>query len=580
VSFLGAAPALASDADVNPSSGELSFNAAQGVQNAVVITGAAPSITISDPTDPITPGAGCASVDATTVTCDGVSGIKVSVRDKDDTVTNDSSLGAYLEGLNGNDTLTGSDGGADILDGGNESDVLDGRGGDDTLIGDEADPARVGDDQLIGGAGVDLAHFRSAGALTIDLGIAGPQNSGQGMDTFSGVENVNGTGVGDRLIGDGASNVFVGKGGDDEIRIRDGGSDSANCGTGYDLVVMDRTDTLLDGFACEEVNDGLAPGNTTITGGPTGLTNNPTWTFTSNEPWAGFECVVAATEAEIGALPDTAWSACTSGAPFLAPDGTAVFAVRAIDDQEMRDPQGDSTSFTLDTTAPDTRIDSGPSGGGVTTNPAPEFSFSSNDSDTTGFLCRFDSGNFFVCASPFTPSPLSEGEHTLQVVATDVAGNFDNTPAEVTFRVDTGGPGPGPGDGPPPGSQTTPTPPATQTKIVIGSLVLISGNAAKMTRKGRVSISLTCAGASKCTGRLSITTAEPVGKRKSKLVTLGAKKFTIGGNQKRKVKVKFSKRNIRLAKRLKRFKAKALIREIDNRGNLRLSSRIFTLRAR
>jgi hypothetical protein len=124
------------------------------------------------------------------------------------------------------------------------------------------------------------------------------------------------------------------------------------------------------------------------------------------------------------------------------------------------------------------------------------------------------------------------------------------------------------------------SPQVQQAKIIIGSLVLISGNAVKMSRKGRISISLTCAGAVKCTGRLSITTAKPVSKRSRKLVTLGAKKFTIAANKKRRINVKFSKRNRRLAMRLKRFKAKAVIREIDSRGNPRISSRLFTLRAR
>ena len=110
--------------------------------------------------------------------------------------------------------------------------------------------------------------------------------------------------------------------------------------------------------------------------------------------------------------------------------------------------------------------------------------------------------------------------------------------------------------------------------------MLISGNAVKMSRKGRVSISLTCAGATKCSGRLSITTAEPVSKRDRKLVTLGAKKFTIAANKKRSINVRFSKSKMRLAKRLKRFKAKAVIREIDSRGNPRISTRIFVLRAR
>ncbi len=125
-------------------------------------------------------------------------------------------------------------------------------------------------------------------------------------------------------------------------------------------------------------------------------------------------------------------------------------------------------------------------------------------------------------------------------------------------------PGPGPGDGPAPNPQ--PNPPVQQAKIIIGSLVLISGNAVKMSRKGRVSISLTCAGAAKCSGRLSITTAEPVSKRDRRLVTLGAKKFTIAANKKRRINVRFSKSKMRLAKRLKRFKAKAVIREIDSKG--------------
>jgi Ca2+-binding RTX toxin-like protein len=240
--------------------------------------------------------------------------------------------------------------------------------------------------------------------------------------------------------------------------------------------------------------------------------------------------------------------------------------------------------------APQTEITSGPSGGAVISNPAPEFAFSSTSADLKEFLCRFNGGDWFQCPAvmPSPPSPatfipdppLADGAYTLQVIASDQAGNVDQTPASVSFVVDTTVT-PGPGDGPPPSPspEPAPAPNATGTKIVIGSLVLISGNAVKMSRKGRVSISLTCAGASKCTGRLSITTAEPLKKRK-KLVTLGAKKFAIGANQKRKVNVKFSKRNIRLAKRLKRFKAKALIREIDNRGNLRLSSRLFTLRAR
>jgi len=282
-------------------------------------------------------------------------------------------------------------------------------------------------------------------------------------------------------------------------------------------------------------------------------------------------------------LESATWSTCKSGEPVTAPEAVpSIFAVRAFDDQDNRDPLPVTREFTLDTTAPQTRIDSGPSGGGVTTDATPEFFFSSEDPDVTGFLCRFDDGNWTTCNSPFTADPLSDGLHTLEVAATDAAGNFDQTPAQVEFRVDTSAVKPGPGDGPPPNPQA-PAPasaPVQQAKIIIGSLVLISGNTVRVSRKGRVQISLTCAGARTCSGRLSITTAAPVRKRSRKLVTLGAKKFKIGANRKRKINVRFSKRNLRLAKRLKRFKAKAIIREVDERGNPRISSRIFILRAR
>ena len=62
--------------------------------------------------------------------------------------------------------------------------------------------------------------------------------------------------------------------------------------------------------------------------------------------------------------------------------------------------------------------------------------------------------------------------------------------------------------------------------------------------------------------------------------TLGSKRFTIAANKKRKIKVRFSKRKRKLAKRLKRFKAKVVITEVDQRGNPRISSRVFILRAR
>src|SRR5215212_5390958 len=101
-----------------------------------------------------------------------------------------------------------------------------------------------------------------------------------------------------------------------------------------------------------------------------------------------------------------------------------------------------SWTFTTaaDTTAPDTTIDSGPSGPVRTTTAS--FSFSSNDGDAT-FECKLDSGAFESCTSPKSVPDeglLTEGSHTFEVKATDQAGNTDPYPDSRTWTVDTTAP--------------------------------------------------------------------------------------------------------------------------------------------
>jgi hemolysin type calcium-binding protein/Big-like domain-containing protein len=581
VALLAAGPAMAATSDIDVrSSNLLSYRAASGQVNQVAVSGDGSSLTLTDGgTESITilNPLRCSQTSPQTVTCTGVDKVEIYARDQDDSVTiTATGVTSDLYGQNGNDTLNGGSG-KDVLTGGDGNDVLSGNDGDDVF---RSEANSDGDDQMSGGNGTgDLASYATTSGVTVDVGTSLPQDTGVGMDSFTDIEDVNGsTTGGDKLTGDAAVNTFIGSGGNDEFHVDGGASDIVSCGTGSDDVFLDRSDVLPNsGTNCETIDDGLEPA-TTITSGPTGLTNNPTWSFTTDEPWAKLECAVVTSDPPSG----SDWSGCSS--PYTAAglaDGSYVFRVRAIDDQHP-DLAGEPRSFTLDTTPPDdTQIDDGPSGGGVTTDPTPEFFFSSQDPQTVGFACRVDGGNFVVCQSPWSTDPLSDGPHTLQVVANDAAGNFDQTPAEVTFRVDTSAAPPSPGDGPAPNPQSPPKQPQVQqAKIIIGSLVLIAGNTVKMSRKGKIAISLTCAGAMKCSGRLSITTAEPVRKRDRRLVTLGAKKFTIGANKKRRINVKFSKRSTRLARKLKRFKAKALVREVDSRGNPRISSRLFVLRAR
>ncbi len=95
------------------------------------------------------------------------------------------------------------------------------------------------------------------------------------------------------------------------------------------------------------------PPDTTIDSGPSGPTadNTPTFGFSSVEVGATFECRVDA----------AAFAACTSPhTPATLGDGPHTLEVRALDALDNADASPASRSFSVDTTPPETTIDSGP----------------------------------------------------------------------------------------------------------------------------------------------------------------------------------------------------------------------------
>ncbi|WP_052119841.1 S8 family serine peptidase [Inquilinus limosus] len=108
----------------------------------------------------------------------------------------------------GNDQLTGG-AGVNHLTGGRGDDVL--RGG-------------AGADVLDGGIGKDLvSYYYSAIGVTVSLaGGAGSGGDAQG-DTYSGIENINGSMGADSLTGNGGANTLNGLAGDDILRGGAGG---------------------------------------------------------------------------------------------------------------------------------------------------------------------------------------------------------------------------------------------------------------------------------------------------------------------------------------------------------------------
>ncbi len=123
--------------------------------------------------------------------------------------------------------------GADRLLGGLGGDLLQGDAGNDVLMGG------AGANSLSGGLGVDTAQYgNSTAAVTVNLlSNFGSGGTAQG-DTFSLVENVNGSAFGDVLIGNNAANRLRGERGNDVLK-GGGGADTMVGGVGNDWYLVD-----------------------------------------------------------------------------------------------------------------------------------------------------------------------------------------------------------------------------------------------------------------------------------------------------------------------------------------------------
>ena len=134
-----------------------------------------------------------------------------------------------LCGLGGNDTIKGLDG----------NDILLGGPGNDTLGGG------LGNDIANGGSGADTANY-SASATRIIASLTTEFATGEGTDTFSGVERLSGSGLADILTGSAGANILKGLGGNDTLKARDGvgGNDTVDGGAGSsDTCQKDAGDT-------------------------------------------------------------------------------------------------------------------------------------------------------------------------------------------------------------------------------------------------------------------------------------------------------------------------------------------------
>ncbi|HYG48352.1 MAG TPA: calcium-binding protein, partial [Allosphingosinicella sp.] len=119
--------------------------------------------------------------------------------------------------------VTGGSAG-DYLQGGDGDDILDGRGGADDLMGWLGNDVYVvdSDDRVSEGGNQGVDEIRTAAATYV---------LGANFEKLTGL-----AATGQDLRGNSADNVVTGGGGNDVLRLQDGGADSANGGGGDDIV--------------------------------------------------------------------------------------------------------------------------------------------------------------------------------------------------------------------------------------------------------------------------------------------------------------------------------------------------------
>src|SRR4028119_1550462 len=176
------------------------------------------------------------------------------------------------------ETISGTSG-DDVICAGGGNDTVNGLGGNDTLRGEAGNDrllGAIGNDALDGGLGTDTASY-SASLTAVVASLATNSSTGEGSDTFLGVENLLGSSKADALTGSTANNRLTGGGGsdtehgglgndtvigsggadtlnggdgDDTVNSRDGvnGNDSLDGGAGTDTKVSDATEKSIVGF--------------------------------------------------------------------------------------------------------------------------------------------------------------------------------------------------------------------------------------------------------------------------------------------------------------------------------------------
>lgn len=153
------------------------------------------------------------------------------------------------------------------------------------------------------------------------------------------------------------------------------------------------------------------------------LTNSKSMQIAFSAPKATrFEC----------ALDTAPYATCTSPVLYTRlNDGAHQFQVRAINAAAIAGPIA-AYQWTVHTVPPVVQIQSATPGDSLTSQKSMSLAFSALGA--TAFQCRLDLGASNPCQSPAIWNGLSDGDHTVTILATDAAGN-QSAPATHSWRV-------------------------------------------------------------------------------------------------------------------------------------------------
>ncbi len=233
-----------------------------------------------------------------------------------------------------------------------------------------------------------------------------------------------------------------------------------------------------------------------------------------------------------------------------------------------------------DGVAPDTTIDSGPSG--VINTSTAAFGFSSEPGAT--FECKLDAGAFEACTSPRTYGGLPDGAHTFSVRAKDAAGNVDPSEATRGFTIDTrppttppppppGGGGTGSGGTGGGGTGGDPTTDKAGPRLTVPSAKTFTASATGVfnLRLGKAS--------EDGTGTVSLKTDGKVQIAAKKVLGLGVKSFQLLAGEDTIVRMKLAAKAKKTLVKRKKLKVIATITMRDALGNPTVQTYKFTLKA-